>query len=59
MNDVWIDIGQKFEAMANMGCKPYVKCRKQMRQISKAPCKKSEIKEELHGRNNQMQKDWA
>lgn len=23
MNDVWIDIGQKFEAMANMGCKPY------------------------------------
>jgi hypothetical protein len=22
MNDVWIDIGQKFEAMANMGCKP-------------------------------------
>ena len=23
MNDVWIDIGQKYEAMANMGCKPY------------------------------------
>jgi tetrahydromethanopterin S-methyltransferase subunit G len=23
MNDVWIDIGQKFEAMENMGCKPY------------------------------------
>ena len=23
MNDVWTDIGQKFEAMANMRCKPY------------------------------------
>ena len=23
MNDVWTDIGQKYEAMANMGCKPY------------------------------------
>lgn len=23
MNDVWIDIGQKYEAMANMECKPY------------------------------------
>lgn len=23
MNDVWIDIGQKYEAMENMGCKPY------------------------------------
>lgn len=26
MNDVWIDIGQKFKAMANMGCKPYGFC---------------------------------
>ena len=23
MNDVWTDIGQKYEAMVNMGCKPY------------------------------------
>lgn len=23
MNDVWVDIGQKYEAMKNMGCKPY------------------------------------